>query len=286
VPFTPKQQNWKWFANDAAEPSTTLAAENAVPTVATNTAIIRLRLTIAETGAVSGSGAVTLDYSIDGGSTWTTLGSSALWNYANGLATAGGTTTTFKTTDGITHGLYHESGTLSETWAASAVRELDVAIVPVGATLPLGTYQFRAKIGGTAVPLNTGKSYPSLTLSVPAGVGISKTSLYDVLSVPAGVNVSKSNMYDVLSIPEGVDISKASVYTVLSIENAIKVSKANAYAVVEYEGVELSKANLYAVLRNQEIEHEGVGISKALAYAVVIQGAPPAPAGGLFFCHG
>lgn len=165
--FTPKQQNWNIFIDDAAEPIVALAAENAAAQL-NNTGIHRLRLTIAETGGASGSGAVTLQYSTDN-SNFTAFGAGNAWNYANGQATDAGTTTTFKTTDGTTHGLYHENGTGSESWAANAVRELDIAIQPTGTAVANTLYYFRAHIAGTEVPLNTGKTHPQAT-TVPTSV--------------------------------------------------------------------------------------------------------------------
>jgi len=211
--FTPKQQNWRWYANNAAEPSTALADENAAPVVLVGTAIIRLRLTIAETGGTAGSGAVTLQYSLDG-TNFTTLGSAVQWNYANGAATEGNTVTGFLTTDADTYGLYHENGTRSESWTLSTSRELDFAIVPVALPLTLGTVYFRAAIGGTAVPLNSGEAYPTITLTPPE-LAVSKANLYSVLNVPVGVVVSKANLYSVLAGVIHLHVSKANLYAVI-----------------------------------------------------------------------
>ena len=144
--FTPRQQNWKWFADDAAEPTSQLANENVAPTLASSN-IIRLRVTIAEVGGATGSGAVSVEYSTDD-TNFTAFGAGNHWNYANGQATAGNTTTTFKTSDATTNGLYHESGTLSETWAASAIRELDFAVQQTAGASPGTLYYFRLLIAG------------------------------------------------------------------------------------------------------------------------------------------
>lgn len=161
--FTPRQQNWIWYTNNAAEPTVAASTLNTVAPFAN--AIYRLRITIAEIGGATGSGAVTLQYSTDN-TNFTAFGAGNAWNYANGAAVAGGTTTTFLTTDGTTHGLYHEDGALSETWAASAVRELDFAIQQT-ATAALNTlYYFRSHIAGTEVPLNTGKTHPQARITI------------------------------------------------------------------------------------------------------------------------
>ena len=211
--FTPKQQNWRWYANNAAEPSTALADENTAPVVLTSTAIIRLRFTIAETGGTAGSGAVTLEYSFDD-TTWYAFGAAAQWNYANGAAAEGGTTTGFLTTDADTHGLYHENATRSETWAIAAARELDFAIVPIAGILTLGTVYFRAKIAGAEVVLNGGEAHPSITLTATE-LSVSKANLYSVLNVPVGVVVSKANIYSVLAGVIHLHVSKANLYAVI-----------------------------------------------------------------------
>lgn len=210
--FTPKQQNWRWYQNNASEPTVPLADENVAPSMALATTIIRLRFSIAETGGADGSGAVTLEYSTDDN----TFLPVAVWNYANGAATAGNETTTYLTTDGTTHGLYHETGTLSETWAANAIRELDFAIALQAGTIPLGNYYFRVKIAGTEVPLNTGETHPYITITAPqTGTNVSKINLFGVLSPPTGQSVSKANVYGVLSPPTGQSVSKALTYAVL-----------------------------------------------------------------------
>ena len=94
-------QNWKIFANNAAEPSTQLANENTKPTLA-DSSIIRLRVTLAETGdANGGNEAWSLQYDTDSGfSSPQSFGAAPQhWNYADGLGTEGSTISGFLTSD-------------------------------------------------------------------------------------------------------------------------------------------------------------------------------------------
>ena len=145
--FTPKQRNWKWFANNAAEPTTQLANEITKPTLA-DSAIIRLRLTIAETGDIIGIGALSLQYSPVNETSWAAFGAGQHWNYANGAATEGNTIAGNLVSDASALGLYHESGTYTASWAKSAVMESDIAIQPTANVTANTTYYFRAHVGG------------------------------------------------------------------------------------------------------------------------------------------
>lgn len=215
--FTPKQQNWRWYQNNAAEPTVALAAENTAPSVLVTDGIIRLRLTIAETGGTDGSNkAITLEYSTDE-STWTAFGTSALFNYANGAATGGNTIAGRLLSDSDTSGKYHENGSTQESWTANNILEMDFAISTVAGKKPLGTYYFRAKQAGTEVPLNTGETHPSLVLAV-SGIAVPKAIAYAALSPPsANISASKAVVHAVLmDIQESINVSKVVVYAVLS----------------------------------------------------------------------
>jgi len=167
--FTPKQQHWIWYEDDAVEPVSSIAPE-ILKMISRANRIFRLRLTIAETGGTGGSGAITLGYSYDN-INFTAFGPAADWNYAPGKGTDGNTTTTYKTSDGTTHGLYHTTGTRSETWSASQILEMDIAATLVS-NGPCGyVYYFQASIAGVAVPLNGGQFPPKaqMLLAGPSG---------------------------------------------------------------------------------------------------------------------
>ena len=148
--FTPQQVAWQWYVNNAAEPSTALAAQVTKPTLADD-AIIRLRMNVAEIGDIAGSGIVTLEYSTNDVD-FTAFGSGNHWNYADGLATEGNTITGYlitPTADVL--GLYHESATISESFSKSSTIEMDVTIQQTANVSANTTYYFRMSIGGVVV---------------------------------------------------------------------------------------------------------------------------------------
>lgn len=165
VPAAPdlRQQNWRIYADDAAEPTTALANENVAPTLADN-AIIRIRITTAEIGGGSGTETLKIQYSTDN-VTFTDMGSGNHWNYANGAATNGNTTTTFKTTDATTKGKYHEDGSGTDTYSASTILENDWAIKPTVTVNGSSLYYFRLfdTTGSIAIALGSGETHPQVT---------------------------------------------------------------------------------------------------------------------------
>lgn len=163
----PQQQNWKWFQDDAAEPSTPLANENTAPTLGNNTSILRLRVSVSDVDGQT-SAAWSAEYSTDD-SSFTAMGSGNAWNYANGQGANGSATTTFKTSDGTEHGNYHEDGSGSEGITSGKSKEVDFALLPTATVAPNTLYYFRVKIGGVAVTLASGKSHPQLTTAANTG---------------------------------------------------------------------------------------------------------------------
>lgn len=159
--FAPKQQNWHIYQDDAAEPTTQLSNENTLAPAVNNVSIVRVRVTINETGGKAGSGAVTMEYSTDN-TNFTAFGTGNHWNYADGQAANGGTVTTNKCTDTTGKMHYHEDASGSESWVASTSYEMDFAIKPNATAFGNTTYYFRFKIAGTEVPLNTSMSHPQI----------------------------------------------------------------------------------------------------------------------------
>ncbi|GAI07424.1 unnamed protein product, partial [marine sediment metagenome] len=90
--FIPKQHTWRWYEDDAAEPTTPKADENIfVP--CPDLEVFRLRQCILETGGSDGSGkSVQMEYS-DDESAWHTMGepdaTDKVFRWYNGLATHG-----------------------------------------------------------------------------------------------------------------------------------------------------------------------------------------------------
>ena len=63
--FTPLQQNWRWYEDNAATPTVDLELENTAPTLSDNS-IIRLRIAIFESGGANGNSITpTLEYSLN-----------------------------------------------------------------------------------------------------------------------------------------------------------------------------------------------------------------------------
>jgi hypothetical protein len=194
--FTPRQQNWKWYQDDAAEPTTQLANENVKPTLA-NDNIIRLRVTTAELGDANGiSTTWTLEYSTND-TDFTAFGPSNDWDYANGQATEGNSVAGLKTSDALSNGLYIESATVNYQLGKSDIVEHDFAIQQTANASGNTTYYFRVLIGGTAVPLNSGETHPQVltaaatsTLSIPNpfdAVGLTEfrdLSIYPYIAPP------------------------------------------------------------------------------------------------------
>ena len=123
--YVPEQRNWRFYENNAAEPSVALAALNTKPTLADHTSIIRLRVVLNETGGKKGTNTYKIYVSTTGAFSGeeVELSTSAAFNYANGLATEGDTVTSYLATHDHANadalGEYHESGTGIETHEAN-----------------------------------------------------------------------------------------------------------------------------------------------------------------------
>lgn len=162
VAAIPKQENWIIAKDNAPEPTVTFAAENTPITLVPSDLIARLRQSVKATGNNISNQTWALQYSTDQVG-WAGLGPTKHWDYQNGQATDGGTTTTFLTTDGNQHGKYHENGTGTETIVINLINEIDTAIGPTKIVDPARLYYFRALITGAAVALDTGKTYAQIT---------------------------------------------------------------------------------------------------------------------------
>jgi hypothetical protein len=164
--FTPKQQNWRVYA-DGAGPTAALANENVKPTLA-DSGIIRIRISINETGGKASNNATTiLEYSLNQ-SDWFSLGAAAHWDHADGADADGSLISSRLLSDSGADGEYCESAISNVSYAASAITENDMAIVPTGNVSAETTYYFRTVIAGTAVPLNTSETYPQVLTAVAA----------------------------------------------------------------------------------------------------------------------
>ncbi|MFX1300369.1 MAG: hypothetical protein ACFFDE_05445 [Promethearchaeota archaeon] len=178
APFTPKQRNWRFYRDDAAEPSVALADEVTLASLP-NAFIIRLRVNVAETGGDSGASNVSFkfEYSTNE-SDWYTPGPSAAWDYADGQATEGNTVTGLKLTDTDTQLEYVESsgGAGTGDIGAGQDTEWDLALKPTLDVLANTTYYFRILINDTPVPLDSGETHAQVSL--PAG-----TAPYNIVTL-------------------------------------------------------------------------------------------------------
>ena len=153
--FKPIQQNWQFWEDDAAEPTASYAAENTTFTMAnSNTDILRLRVTINETGGAAANNAqLSVLYSLDN-SVFVDLGAANHWEYADGQATEGNAVTGLKLADSDSNGEYHESDSNNANYGIASAVEVDVAFTATGNVTGSTLYYFRANINGTEVPLS------------------------------------------------------------------------------------------------------------------------------------
>ena len=175
--FVPKQQNWHWVKDDAAQPTAEWAAEITTFTMSSNSLILRMRVTIIETGG-KGENNISLkfEYSTDDNN-WNTPGASAAWNYADGQATEGNTLTTNWCTDTAGKGEYVETSGGAGTMdiVASTSYEFDFAVTPGSSVAGSTLYYFRILINDAEVVLNSGETHPNCTTAeVVAGAFVPK----------------------------------------------------------------------------------------------------------------
>jgi len=161
--FIPLSRNWRWYEDNAAEPTVAYAAENTTYTgTLSGSTIFRLRWNWAESGGKSKNNA-TLDfeYSTDQVA-WNTPGPTAAWDYANGLGTDDTTVAGSLLSDTTTLGDYVESAAATFSFGANSENEFDVAIQTGTAHADGSTYYFRAFIDATGVALGSGETYPQI----------------------------------------------------------------------------------------------------------------------------
>lgn len=174
VTHSVKSGSWRWYSDSASDAGlTALAAENTAPTLSSanymqGLAVLRLRVQLSEQSGGAGSGTVQVQYGGDT-STFQDLGDNPLSNtqagylaaWGAGGATHLGTITTRLLTGSNESGTYRESSSATaESVGASAVHELDVAII-LRYPPPNTTLYFRIAYDGNAIDAVT--SLPSLT---------------------------------------------------------------------------------------------------------------------------
>lgn len=149
--FTAAAKNWRFYADDAAEPVTALANQNVTLTMTERRQVVRLRLGIKETTGASGSGAVSLRVATSPSGPWADVGEGSAFDYADGLGTAGAALARLKLTGTTVAGYYHETSATAEAWdATQPVVEMDFALV-VDQASAATTYYFAPVVGATQV---------------------------------------------------------------------------------------------------------------------------------------
>jgi hypothetical protein len=175
--FNPQAYCWRWGEDDSSgTPSTWLAAENSVPTIYQNHGKVRLRYALGDQGGANWTGTVTLQYSEDGSTNWTDLGSSNAWDWADGQATHGSTTTlTLSCADSA--GEYVESATNTITVAKNSETDFDFCITTTATTNSTGSYYFRALWDGTSWALAPQPgTIPQINMEAPSSSSSTSSS--------------------------------------------------------------------------------------------------------------
>jgi len=122
---SPKQGNWRFYQNNAAEPTIALAAENTMPTLV-NDSKLRLRVGCEDALMIINC-AWHIQYSTDNAS-WHNTGADAHWDWADGLGTEGSNITGALLTGSTWAGDYHESSGLYETILDTGIKEIDCCL--------------------------------------------------------------------------------------------------------------------------------------------------------------
>lgn len=182
--FTPKSQNWRWYDDETNEtPSLPLEDENVAPPSVFNNNIVKLRISVAETADIGQAGAkfklqyatsTDFSYGVHDFTERTACTASSVWCYSDGSGTDNAVISTKVLSDadacsggvGDGCGTHNESGTSTSSFThkKSAVTEYEFTIESANATANT-TYFFRLfdTVASSAVPLNTGETYPSLS---------------------------------------------------------------------------------------------------------------------------
>lgn len=84
--FTPRLYDWRWYADDAQDPTSAYANLNTTYSgTDASTTIFRLRWNVRDIGGKASNVATTFQYNTSTGATgWTSIGTSAAWNFALG----------------------------------------------------------------------------------------------------------------------------------------------------------------------------------------------------------
>lgn len=182
--FTPKNQNWRWYDDEASEtPTVALATENTAPSGVEIGSIVKLRVSVAETADI-GSAQVKFRLQYSTSSDFSSniyfvhgiseCDGSRAWCYDYGGGDDNQRITTALLTDadscvasvGDGCGTHNESGTTtsSVTHKKSAIAEYEFTLKESNSASANTVYFFRLldMNSSSTVPYNAGESYPSI----------------------------------------------------------------------------------------------------------------------------
>ncbi|PSK90111.1 PKD domain-containing protein [Taibaiella chishuiensis] len=167
------QKQYRWRNNDGSESAATWrAAVNTAVTITSSADILRLRIELANTGTAAATVTETLEYSANGGTTWTIMNTPATnaFTYQTSTFVTNGAATTNQMGTG-TAGTFAAGRIVSNpgtaaTLADGARTEYEWVITPTANIVPGTTYTFRST-GQQATPT----VYPTLTMAVVACTG-------------------------------------------------------------------------------------------------------------------
>lgn len=170
--YSASSQNWQWFTDIGnANPSAPAANENvAIERIASNTPF-KLRMTV-KSGSIIGSNVkLRLQYSTSSNFSSDVrfvdeIGSTTPWIYANGVDADNAAVTARVLTDSTANATHNESGLSASTYthAINTPAEWEFTVKSNGTAVPGATYYFRLYVVNRPVALETGATYPSITL--------------------------------------------------------------------------------------------------------------------------
>ena len=222
-----EQNNWRFYENDAAEPTAALANENTKPTLADDNKL-RLRARIDRDSGIPTNLDLEIQYSTNE-SDWYNLGAEAHWNWADGLGTEGNITTTFLLTGTDEHGKYYESSGNSEQATSEELIEVDCCIQQTANVSEGTTYYFRFLDSSSEILVASEKTHPqvltyTLASSSPSSSPSASESASPSSSVSSSPSISSSPSSSVSASPSPSESASPSSTPSASVSSSVSAS--------------------------------------------------------------
>lgn len=166
------QNNYRWYSNlDALTPTASLSSENTATTTPSSGTVLRLRMNVKDTSAQLNAGATfTLQYGNSTSGSWTSLGTSTTWIFADNPGVADGqviVSTVLSDSDlGESYGESNPSAATPNAIAPSEKGEWDWVVKNNSAST--GSAWFFRMIYSSSTALDGYDSYPALSAAVAA----------------------------------------------------------------------------------------------------------------------